>query len=175
VLSRRARGALFRYRDAQERLQRLGVIRTDGPIAGQLGEWVAAQYLRLRLVRSNVQKGYDAVDSAGGTYQIKARLVSGPRTSTSFDFRRPIHRFDFLIGVLVSRTFDVVAIIRVPYVAVRRHARRNRGGYRLRWTQLSFASPWVEVLYLHDRKKELGTDGRVGLPHGRGPRRPKGK
>jgi hypothetical protein len=173
VLSRRARGALLRYRDAQERLHRLGVIRTDGPIAGQFGEWVAAQYLRLRLVRSNVQIGYDAVDSAGGTYQIKSRLVSGSRTSTSFDFRRPLHCFDFLVGVLVSRTFDVVAIIRVPYEAVRRHARRNRGGCRLRWTRLSFASPWVEVLYLQDRKRELGADGRVGLPHGRGPRGPR--
>jgi hypothetical protein len=86
-----------------------------------------------------------------------------------------MHRFDFVLGVLVSRTFDVLAIIRVPYAAVRRHARRNRGGYRLRWTRLCFAAPWVEVLYLQDKKEELGTDGRVGLRRGRGPHGPKGQ
>ncbi len=153
----------------------MSVIRTDAAIAGQFAEWIAAQHLRLRLAGSNVQKTYDAVDSAGRTYQIKARVVSGPRAPTSFDFRRPMHRFDFLIGVLVSRAFDVVAIIRVPYAAVRRHARRNRGRYSLRWTRLSFAAPWVDVLYPYKKKKGLGGAGRVGLRSKRDTRGPKGK
>jgi hypothetical protein len=83
-----------------------------------------------------------------------------------------MHRFDFLIGVLVSQTLEVLAIIRVPYSAVRRHANRNRNRYGLRWTRLSLAVPWVEVLYLDDKKKELGPDGRAGLRRGRGPRKP---
>jgi hypothetical protein len=147
MLTRRIRATLLEYRDARERLLRLGVIRTDGPLAGQFAEWAAAGHLRLRLVQSNVEKSYDAKDRKGQTYQIKGRIVSGASASTSFDFRRPLRRFDFLLGVLVSRTFDVLAIIRVPYAGVCRHARRNRGRYSLRWTRRSFDASWVDVLY----------------------------
>jgi hypothetical protein len=103
--------------------------------------------LRLRLVQSNVGKIYDAKDRKGRTYQIKGRIVSGARASTSFDFRRPLRRFDFLVGVLMSPTFDVLAIIRIRYAVVRRHARRNRGRYSLRWTRHSIDASWVDVLY----------------------------
>jgi hypothetical protein len=147
MLTRRVRATLLTYRDARERLLRLRVIRTHGPLAGQFAEWAAAGHLRLRLVRSNVEKSYDAKDRKGQTYQIKGRIVAGPRVSTSFDFRRPMRRFDFFLGVLVSRHFEVLAIIRASYAAARRHARRNRGGYRLRWTQRSYEASWVDVLY----------------------------
>lgn len=143
MLTRRVRATLLQYREAHALLLRWGVIRTDGPLAGQFAEWAAAGHLRLRLVRSNVQKSYDAVDRTGQTYQIKGRIVSGAGVSTSFDFRRPMRRFDVFLGVLVSPTFDVLAIIRVPYAAVRRHARRNRGRYSLRWTHAHSAEAEV--------------------------------
>jgi hypothetical protein len=147
MLTRRIRATLLEYRDARKRLLRLGVIRTDGPLAGQFAEWAAAGHLRLRLVPSSVNKAHDAVDRAGRTYQIKGRIVSGATAATSFDFRRPMRRFGFLVGVLMSPTFDVFAIIQVPYAAVRRHARRNRGRYSLRWTRRLFNASWVDVRY----------------------------
>jgi len=147
VLPVPVRSALLRRVDALKRLHRLGVIRTNGPLAGQFGEGVAARYLGLRLVGNTVQKGHDAVDGAGKTFQIKARVMSGKRANTGFGFRRPIHHFDFLIGVLVSPTSEVLAIIRVPYAAVRRHARRNRQSNSVRWTPGTRRAPWVEVLY----------------------------
>jgi hypothetical protein len=167
-LLRRARPTLLSYCDARERLRRLGVIRTDGALAGQFAEYVACKHLRLCIAPSNVQKAYDATDRRGRTYQIKGRIVSSQRMSTSFDFRRPMHRFDFLLGVLVTGTFDVLAIIRVSHVAVRRHARRNRGRYSLRWTRRSFAAPRVDVLYIRENE-------RAELRSGREPRGPKGK
>jgi hypothetical protein len=107
------------YCDARERLRGLGFIRTESAIAGQFGEWLAARCLRIQLAQSNVRKAYDAVDRAGQTFQIKARIVSVSRMSTSFDFRKPLSSFDFLLGVLMSKRFDVLAIIRVPHAAVR--------------------------------------------------------
>ena len=145
-ITRRIRAALLRYRGAVARLVRLRVIRNDGPVAGQFGEWVAAKYLGLDLAESSVEKGHDA-RKGRRTYQIKSRIVSGAEASTSFDFRRPMHRFDFFVGVLVSPNFKVLAIIRVSYAAVRRHARRNRGRYSLRWTRRSYDARWVKVLY----------------------------
>src|SRR5258705_3610380 len=79
MLTRRVRATLLTYRDARERLLRLRVIRTHGPLAGQFAEWAAAGHLRLRLVRSNVEKSYNAKDRKGQTYQIKGRIVAGPR------------------------------------------------------------------------------------------------
>ena len=148
MLTRRIRAALRQHRDASERLRSLGVIRTDGPLAGQFAEWIAARYLGLDLVKSSVEKGHDATDRKKQTYQIKGRIVSGLGASTSFDFRRPMRHFDFLVGVLVSPNFEVLAIIRVPYAAVRRHARQNKTRYSLRWTRRLFTAPWVDVLYL---------------------------
>jgi hypothetical protein len=49
-------GGTSDHRAARERLLALGVIRAEGPLAGQFAEWAAAGHLRLRLVRSNVEK-----------------------------------------------------------------------------------------------------------------------
>ena len=111
---RRLRAALRAYSHARARLHDLGVCRTDGSMAGQFSEWVAARHLGLRLVKTGTGI-IDAVDRAGRTYEIKGRIISGTRASTSFDFRRPLHRFGFFVGVLVSPTFDVLAIMRVPF------------------------------------------------------------
>ena len=102
ALCRRARSSLLMYCDARERLRGLGFIRTDGAIAGQFGEWLAARCLRLQLAQSNVRKAYDAVVRAGQTFQIKARIVSVSRMSTAFDFRKPLFEFR-----LPSRCLDV--------------------------------------------------------------------
>jgi hypothetical protein len=142
-----------------QRLHRLKVIRTEGPLAGQVAEWVAARHLGLRLVPSNVQKIYDAVDRAGRTYQIKGRIVSPPRLSTSFDFRRPLRRFDFMLGVLLSPTFEVLAIVRVSHTAIRRHARRNRNRFSLRWTKRSPDASWICVLYASEELRR-GANGK---------------
>jgi hypothetical protein len=94
-------------------------------------------------------------------------MVTALGTSTSFDFQRPMYRFDFLLGVLVSRTFDVLAIIRVPRTAVRRHARRYRDRYSFRWTRSSFAAPWVEVAYRHDNARKSDRNSRLKPQRGR--------
>lgn len=160
-LLRRARPALLRYCEARQRLRRLKVIRTEGPLAGQVAEWVAARHLGLRLVPSSVQKAYDAVDHAERTYQIKGRIVSPPRLSTSFDFRRPLRRFDFMLGVLLSPTFEVLAVVRVPCSAIRRHARRNRNRFSLRWTKRTRDASWVHVEYESESLRER-SDGAKG-------------
>jgi len=105
ALYRRARGTLLAYQESRHRLRRMGVIRTDGPVVRQFAEQLVARHLRLRLAKSNVQGAYDAKDSAGRTHQIKARIGSTSATSTSFDFRRPLSRFGFLCGVLLTRSF----------------------------------------------------------------------
>lgn len=155
-----ARGPLLRYRSARDKLRALGVLHTERSVLGNFAEWLVARCLRLHLVESNVQKAYDAVDRIGQTYQIKGRIVSGLHTRTSFDFRRPTRGFEFLVGVLMLPNFDVLAIIRVPYRAVRRYSRLNRNRYSFRWTRRSLSAHWVTVLYRSDKENGINHPGK---------------
>jgi hypothetical protein len=72
--------------------------------------------------------------------------------------------------VLMTPMFDVLAIIRVPYAAVRRHARRNQRRFSFRWTGRSMGYPWVDVLYLAGNKQGDGVGNVRRTPDPRGPK-----
>lgn len=101
----------------------------------------------MTLATSGIQKGYDAIDNDGRTYQVKARTVASLETPTSFDMREPPAPFDFLLGIFLSPGSELLGIVRVPFAAVLQHSRVNRGSRRLRWTRALLRAPWVEVLF----------------------------
>lgn len=103
--------------------------------------------LDLQPAVSGVQKGYDATDIDGRTYQVKVRIVKNLSTTTSFDFKAFAHPFDYLVGVFLVPPFDVLAVVRVPFSEVVKHAATTRDGPRLRWNATTSAEPWVEYLY----------------------------
>jgi hypothetical protein len=108
--------ALIRcYLGSRQGLSELRILRSERNLQGDYAEWLVAELLRLKLAESTIQKGYDATDRKGRTYQIKSRIVDSLAKNTSFDWRDINHRFDFLIGVFFSRSFEVLQIIRVPY------------------------------------------------------------
>ena len=142
-----AKKAFAAYRAARDELLRLGIIRSERSVAGDYGEWLAAQMLDLELSPNGVQAGFDAIDSNGKTYQIKTRTVDDLGTSTSFDMKDPGHPFDYLLGVFLSQSCDVLAVVRISASEVERRAARNRSSRRLRWTADCWISDWAEVLY----------------------------
>ena len=144
---RRVRAALDGYRRSRDELTALGVIRSERTVQSDYGEWLAAHLLSLTLAESGVGAGYDATDPEGRTYQIKTRLVDRTDAATSFDFRDLDHPFDFLLGVLLTRAGELVAVVRIPLAEVAARARWNRRSCRLRWTKASFEASWVQVLY----------------------------
>ena len=100
--------------------------------------------LNLTLSESTIQKGYDAVDSDGKTYQVKSRMVYATDQQTSFDFTSLDHKFDYLIAVFFSKDLDVIKIIKVPYEAVLEHAVKNKTNYRFRWHKGMSGNTYIE-------------------------------
>jgi hypothetical protein len=99
-----------------------------------VAEWLVTRHLGVHLAASGVQRGFDATDGRGRTYQIKSRIVRCPRERTSFDFRDLRGPFDHLICVFFSPEFEVLRAVRVPRAVVRALARQNRGRVSFRWS-----------------------------------------
>jgi len=142
-----ARAALKNYRRARKKLMKLGIIRSERTVQGDYGEWLACSLLKLTTAKSGVQPGYDATDEQGQKYQIKTRLIHDIDSATSFDLHEMNQGFDFLLGVLLSKEVELLAIVKIPYAEVSSRANKNLTSYRLRWTKANWKASWVEVLY----------------------------
>ncbi len=139
--------ALIRcYLGSRDGLKELKILRTERNLQGDYAEWIVAELLNLKIAENTVQKGYDAVDKEGHTYQIKSRIVIGLTKNTSFDMPDINHRFDFLIGVFFSHSLEVLQVIRVPYEVVAEMCNENRDNFRFRWNKTTMVDPRVERL-----------------------------
>ncbi len=139
--------ALATYCKARQRLRELGVLRSDRSVHGDFAEWLVCQMFGFQIASSGVQKGFDATDAEGNTYQVKARIVQRLEQATSFDMKDPGHPFDYLLGIFLTPAAEVLGIIRVSYTEVIGRASANPGRRSLRWTKAALNAPWVEFLY----------------------------
>ena len=122
------------------------LLRSERSLQGDYAEWLVAELLNLELAKNTIQKGYDAADGEGRTYQIKSRIVDSLLKNTAFDMADVNHRFDFLIGVFFSRSLEVLEIIQVPYAAVVEMCKENKSSFRFRWNKATVADPRVKRL-----------------------------
>ena len=132
------------YIAARQGLTKLAILRSERNLQGDYAEWLAAGLLGLQLAPSTIQKGFDAKDNEGNTYEIKSRIVRTLRQNTSFDFRRGEMQFDFLIGVFFSPSFDLLGVIRVPNQVVRELAVQNANRFSFRWNKQTTGDPRIE-------------------------------
>ncbi len=77
-------------------------------VVGDLGEYYASKQLNLMLNFNNSEKGYDALDKNGETYEIKTRRVynSGRRKSNSRRIRILGKTAKWLIVVTLDKNFE---------------------------------------------------------------------
>ncbi|MBT8553804.1 hypothetical protein G6683_08675 [Polynucleobacter paneuropaeus] len=125
------------YLQSKAELKSLGILRTDRNIEGDYAEWLVAERLNLILSESTIQKGYDATDKNGKTYQIKSRVVDGLNDSTSFDIKEIDFKFDYLLCVFFNPKLEVLQIVKAPYELVCRLGVKNKASFRLRWNKQS--------------------------------------
>jgi hypothetical protein len=142
-----AQDFLRAYQASRHGLTTLGILRSERVLQGDYAEWIAARVLGLTLAHSGVQKGYDATDGSGRTYQVKSRIVRSLEERTSFDITDVEARFDFLIGVLFTPALEVLAIMKISFDAAVRRCNPTSTTYRLRWNRKSAADPDIEYLY----------------------------
>jgi len=126
---------LISIQKARQSLFQVGVIRSERDVVVDYAEWLAKRTFKLRLVKSGVNKTYDATDNEGKKYQIKARRVSSIDENTSFDFHN-YARFDYLIAVLISRsTMRPLLLRKIPFSFVKKHWKQNKGRRSFRWNR----------------------------------------
>ncbi len=136
------------YLEARAGLQELGILRTGRSLQSDYAEWLVADRLGLTLSENPVERGFDATDPEGKTYQIKARVVSDLYAPTSFDFREIETRFDYLVGVFFDPSFEVLEMVRVPYEVVKELGSPTASTFRFRWNKSNAQDRRVERVNL---------------------------
>ena len=142
-----ARHLIAIYLQARDGLKELDILRSDRTLQGDYAEWLVAEYLGLELSENPVQKGFDAVDADGTTYQVKSRIVSDLRSNTSFDFSDIDAHFDYLIGVFFDSTFNALDMIKVPYEVVRELGTQTTKRFNFRWNKSTADDPRVQRIF----------------------------
>ena len=143
----KARHLIRGYLDAREGLRQLGILRSGRTLQGDYAEWLMARLLNLQLSDSSVEKGLDAKDFEGKTYQIKSRIVSDLSSATSFDLRDPDFRFDYLLAVFFDSDLEVLGVLRIPYEVVIELGSQTASTFRLYWRGASSLDSRMERLF----------------------------
>lgn len=105
-------------------LRRRGICRSSNNPVADYAEGIVAKALNLQLA-SGSTTGFDAVDSEGRRYEIKARRETSSAAATMLSAIRGLEKrhFDFLVVVLFNEDYSVRKAIRLRYETVRRLAR----------------------------------------------------
>jgi len=82
-------------------------------------------------------------------------VVQALGDNTSFDFKTLRSKFDFLAGVLLSPSFQLLGLIRVDYDTVKELANKNRGRYSFRLNQQALDDPRLERLFWNETGFEI--------------------
>ena len=100
-------------------LYRRGVVRSVNNPVADYAEYLVCKALSLTLADKSA-KGYDAVDSSGRHYEIKARRQTKRSKPTRFSAIRDLEskHFDFLVAVLFAEDFAVKRAGLVPFDTV---------------------------------------------------------
>ena len=131
-------------------LKRRGVVRTGNAPAGDYAELLVRVATDGELAPSS-QKSWDVLSPDGARLQVKARVVTDPRSASERQlsaFRS--WDFDAAVIVLFDDRFDVWRASRVPVEALQASARRDDhvGGFRVlaRDELLDVGDDWTALL-----------------------------
>ncbi|MBK9300124.1 MAG: hypothetical protein IPN14_05840 [Bacteroidetes bacterium] len=108
--------ALREFAKANAALVEAGIIRSKR-VVGDIGEYYACKKLNLVLCNNKIQKGFDAIDINGNTYEIKTRRVY--QSSRRISEKRRLNNLneksaDFLVVVVLDRTFKCAGMWVLP-------------------------------------------------------------
>lgn len=101
-------------------LKESGIVKSRR-IVGDIGEYYACKELVLTRNTNNVEKGFDAFDANGDTYEIKTRRVyeSGRRKSKTRRLNKLVDKTaDYLVVVVIDRIFKCDGIWKMPLANV---------------------------------------------------------
>lgn len=71
----------------------------------------------------------------------------------SFDFKDINLKFDYLVCVFLSPTFELLAVIHVSYKVVKELGTQIKTSFRFRWNKQTAKDPQIEWLYQKSNQK----------------------
>jgi hypothetical protein len=145
----KVRNAVSSYVAARSKLKELGVVQANREVQGEFAEWFATNLLKLERSRP-FQKGWDAKDRMGETYEIKSQTVPDLSAPTVFAFRRKPTTSRWIVGVFLSGDLAPLAVVRMSSSDVEERAIRGSRGSRFRWAEVFFRELWVETVWRWD-------------------------
>lgn len=107
-LSQKEQHAIGNFAQSYLDLQNAGIIRSR-KVVGDIGEYYACKHLKLQLCDNKNEKGFDAVNQKGLTFEIKTRRVyeSGRRTSETRRLNNLSDKSaDYLVVVTLNHAFE---------------------------------------------------------------------
>lgn len=113
------RELLRRHAEIIDELRAIGVLRSKNNPVADYAEWLTAAGLSLSLAPKST-KGYDALDSKGLRYEVKARRVTPDNGSRQCSAIRGLQdrHFDYLVGVLFESDFTIRRAACIPWQLV---------------------------------------------------------
>lgn len=130
-----------------DELMRREICRSRNNPTGDYAEWLVADRLGLQLER-NSSKGYDATDTAGKRYQIKARQAARGQKAPLFSVIRELDQghFDFLVAVVFATDWAVSygALIPHEHVAPLCAFRERVNGHQMRLARSALGAQGVQ-------------------------------
>jgi len=119
------------YGEILDELKKRGVCRSHNNPVADYSEWLVAGALKLKL-QGNSNSGFDAIDSKGIKYEIKSRRLHFAGGSRQLGVIRNLSekKFNFLIGVLFDKNFNVLEAYKMPHRLIGKAApfRRHQHG-----------------------------------------------
>ena len=118
-----------------DELRRRGVVNSNNNPIGDYTEWLVCDRLGLE-TQDNSTTAFDAIDTQGVRYQIKARRSNANSVQFSAVRKLEQHGFDYVVAVVFDEDYSVRQAIRIPYHVFPKLARyqRHTNGYILKWT-----------------------------------------
>ena len=135
------------YREARRPLETLGVLEVGHFLEGEYAEWLVCKLFGLKRATRNT-RDYDAEDTRGTRYQIKARVLRDGSKNTSWDFgKREPTGFNYMIGLIIEADWTVQLIICVDRPTVIAQKKPEQKDWRFRWSSKTAADERVVNLY----------------------------
>jgi hypothetical protein len=117
-----------------DELKRREILKTNNNPVGDYAEWLCKKSFNLTL-ETNSNAGFDATDSDGVKYEVKARKVTPDNGSRQLSVIRNYENknFDFLIGIILNDDFTVKEAYKIPHETVGKYAtfREHQNGHIL--------------------------------------------
>jgi hypothetical protein len=124
--------AFLNFKNSYNQLKKLGLLRNQKDVTGQLGEWVASKLFNAQISENGINKDWDLKDQNGILYQVKshAKSPTTPARWSKVDYSVDA-KIDFLVIVIFDQNYRLNELYKVPFKEV---LKKRTNKFVLNWS-----------------------------------------